>query len=394
MNRRPHLFAGRRVVATQTRDPLPAGAHVAVVGAGIVGSAIACFLARAGAQVTVLDAETPGGVVTRQSFGWLNATFDKRPRSYYTLNRLGLLGYRSLTEGADAIPGLAVAWGGCVEWVAEEVAGARLERQAARHRRWGYDVSEISARSLRALEPALTPGPVAAAVHSREEGRVDPPSAARAFLTSAIRAGAEVRSSTKVVGFLRRGATGHRLRLEVEGGFDALDVDAVVIAAGHGSPRLVARAGGRPLPLVPSPGLLATSRPIGPCLHGVVLAPTAHLCQLPDGAILTGAEFGGGPAQAPRRDAGRRLIDEAARVLPALRGVPVRDVWMGERVMPADGLPIVGFAAPGVYVATMHSGVTLAPVIGRLTALELTGGLDAACLRRFRPQRFTDSHRS
>jgi glycine/D-amino acid oxidase-like deaminating enzyme len=58
--------------------------------------------------------------------------------------------------------------------------------------------------------------------------------------------------------------------------------------------------------------------------------------------------------------------------------------------MPADGLPIVG-PLPGLgrlYVAVMHSAVTLAPVVGRLVAQELVGGVRAPELEGVRPDRF------
>ncbi|MFZ5782451.1 MAG: FAD-dependent oxidoreductase [Pseudomonadota bacterium] len=50
-----------------------AALRVAIVGAGIVGAALAWHLARGGARVTVLEAGTPGDGATRHSWGWINA---------------------------------------------------------------------------------------------------------------------------------------------------------------------------------------------------------------------------------------------------------------------------------------------------------------------------------
>jgi glycine/D-amino acid oxidase-like deaminating enzyme len=71
-------------------------------------------------------------------------------------------------------------------------------------------------------------------------------------------------------------------------------------------------------------------------------------------------------------------------------GVRLVDVRLGARPMPADGLPVVGPVpgASGAYVAVMHSGVTLAPVVGRLVATELVDGVDAKELHGVRPARF------
>ena len=55
--------------------------------------------------------------------------------------------------------------------------------------------------------------------------------------------------------------------------------------------------------------------------------------------------------------------------------------------MPAHG-PVIGYAAPdrSVYVAVMHSAVTLAPTVGRLVADELVTGGPAPELRGSRPR--------
>lgn len=63
---------------------MPAGAlpHVAVIGAGIVGSSIAANLAQKGCKVTVVDAaQRPGEGATAKTWAWLNA--NKKSPSHY-----------------------------------------------------------------------------------------------------------------------------------------------------------------------------------------------------------------------------------------------------------------------------------------------------------------------
>ncbi len=52
-----------------------AGKRIIVVGAGIIGASIAWHLAKAGAEVTVIEADEPGGVATRNSWAWINASW-------------------------------------------------------------------------------------------------------------------------------------------------------------------------------------------------------------------------------------------------------------------------------------------------------------------------------
>ena len=59
--------------------------------------------------------------------------------------------------------------------------------------------------------------------------------------------------------------------------------------------------------------------------------------------------------------------------------------------MPPDGFPVIGRlpTAPNVYVTYTHSGVTLAPMIGEMAALEITSGAEVELLTPYRPGRFT-----
>ena len=97
--------------------------RIVVVGAGIIGASIAYHLVKRGAKVVIVDAVRPGAGATEKSFGWINATFSKRPRAYFDLNQLGLAGWRRLeTElGGE----LKVQWGGSVAWTG---AGGRKNR--------------------------------------------------------------------------------------------------------------------------------------------------------------------------------------------------------------------------------------------------------------------------
>ena len=45
-------------------------------------------------------------------------------------------------------------------------------------------------------------------------------------------------------------------------------------------------------------------------------------------------------------------------------------------------------AAPNVYIALTHSGVTLAPLIGELAAIEIVDGVRVESLSPYRPERF------
>ena len=66
---------------------------------------------------------------------------------------------------------------------------------------------------------------------------------------------------------------------------------------------------------------------------------------------------------------------------------------MGKYPYPLDAMPIIGpsKAHPQLYIATMHSGATLGPIVGLLVAQEVASGVELADLAPYRPHRdFSD----
>ena len=65
------------------------------------------------------------------------------------------------------------------------------------------------------------------------------------------------------------------------------------------------------------------------------------------------------------------------------------DARVGWRPIPADRMPIAGFTpdAPGLYLAVMHAGVVMAPVVGRLATGEIEAGNEAEALAPCRVSR-------
>ncbi|MGB0492417.1 MAG: FAD-binding oxidoreductase, partial [Paracoccaceae bacterium] len=67
-------------------------------------------------------------------------------------------------------------------------------------------------------------------------------------------------------------------------------------------------------------------------------------------------------------------------------------IKIGTRPVPIDGFPVVGDIQgyKGVFIAVMHSGVTLAPLVGELLALEMLQVTKSPLLKSFRPSRFAE----
>lgn len=57
--------------------------HMVIIGAGIVGAAIAYRMTQCNARVTVVDASKPAAMATGAPFGWINASFFANPDHFH-----------------------------------------------------------------------------------------------------------------------------------------------------------------------------------------------------------------------------------------------------------------------------------------------------------------------
>ena len=367
--------------------------RIVVVGAGIVGASIAYHLShRKGVAVTVLEQDEPCAGASGHSFAWLNS-FGKDPVSYHHFNRRSMDIWDRFARrlGGD----LDLHWGGELRWeYTPERAGA-LRQRIKQLQAWGYPIRVIPSDELQELEPSLSPGPVMTASFSEIDGRVDPLKVIDACLQRACEAGAAVHTHTPV----------DKLCLDKRGSIESVSTpngeigcDVVVLANGTATTELAATAGVH-IPQQYSPGVVVRTDPQPPILKNVSvlhLPPIdedrheIHLRQSADGTLAIGQ----GSQESVDRDDSQEhaddLLSRAIHYLPALAGARAIPKPVGYRPMPIDGLPVLGFceAAPNLYVALMHSGVTLAPLVGELATVEIVDGAHVEMLAPYRPERF------
>lgn len=348
--------------------------HVIVVGAGIIGASIAWHLTRDGAKVTVV-AEDHGGVATPASFAWINASWGN-PEFYYRFRRRSMAEWKRL---ATELPGLPLSWCGSIGW---DLPADRREAFAAEHGAWGYGIERLDGEAIRAREPNLKNVPdLALAV--AEEGVVEPVAAARMMLADAEARGAKLLTAA-VRGLMR---TGERISGIVTSA-GVIEADHVVLASGAGTPPLTATIG-ITLPLDTPPGLIVHSRPHARRLNGLVLAPELHMRQTAEGRIIAGSDFGGAAPGQDQHATAAALFDKVRTSLSDSPSLAMDFFTVGYRPTPRDGFPVIGNACEGLYLAVMHSGVTLAPLAGSLASREILSGETDPMLAPFRLSRFT-----
>lgn len=353
------------------------GQRVIVVGAGIIGASIAWHLARDGARVTLIDAGEPGGVATPNSFSWINSNYSF-DRQYFALRAFSMGEWRRL---ASEVPGLPVSLTGSIYLPAD---GVPLEAFVAQHSQWGYRISLIDGAKARELEPRLLVETDIAAL-AEDEGAAEAEEVARMLAACAAEEGAVLKSGERVE---RLALSDGRAR-GVRAGGETLEADDVVVAAGAATPEILADAGFEMAFRTP-PGLLAHTTPVSPVVDRIILADGLHVRQKPNGSLLLGADFQGSVLSDDPEGGARELLHRLAGCLRIEGKVEVARTTVGERTTPGDGRPVAG-RVPGVaglYAAVMHSGVTLAPAIGRLVARDLLRGERDPLLAPYGPERF------
>lgn len=377
--------------------------QVVVIGAGIVGASIAYHLAQRGAGVTIVDSGKPGFGASSHSFAWINAGH-KSPASYHDLNRRSLEMWDRFAQRLGCPVGLR--WGGKLSWEANSQGATDLKERVRQLQEWGYPSRLLDEAELHSLAPELSLGTVTAAEFSEIEGQVEPQMVVDACLARARELGAKLVEGTSVTAFTRSKGSRRIENLETSAG--SLPCDVVVLAAGVSTTELAAKAGVH-VPQEESPGVVIRTDPRPPLLPTVpvVYAPPLdpehseiHLRQCHDGSFMIGE----GNQESLRRDDSQDhaedLLGRAIHYLPSLAGARAITVPVGYRPMPLDGYPVLGFpaqgspasgsgeAAPNVYIVLTHSGVTLAPLIGEVAAIEIVDGVRVEGLAPYRPERF------
>jgi glycine/D-amino acid oxidase-like deaminating enzyme len=352
--------------------------NVVVVGAGVIGAAVAADLARGGCTVTVLESGQSAAGTSGATFAWTNAG-DKQPRSYFDLNVEGMQAHRRLASSVASCDWYHES--GNLEWKAGADAQQEQERKVARLLEWGYQARWLDPKDVRSLEPDMAADMVRSRVaYFPDEGWVDPARLVAALLSTARASGAEVRSHSAVVGM---SMTGGRIDGVHTSDGETVRTDAVVNCAGPGAGEVAALAG-VDLPMRNTAGLLACTAPAAVAIGRVIRAPRIHLRPDGGGRILLHNLTADG-AVSVRDDgsliaepgAAEAMLHLAEELYPGLRGSKVEASRIGVRAIPIDRLPVLGRSATveNLHFAVTHSGVTLCLRVAELVGAEVRGEL-------------------
>ncbi len=362
---------------------------IVVLGAGLIGLAVAFELATRGARVRVFDSGEAARGASWAGAGML-APYAERlddDPAFEALCLASLNGYPAFVERVRACGSVDahLRLDGILDAAFDDAGDGRIRARVNRLRARGVDIRYVDRRDALALEPALAPSTLGASLCAAE-GTVDNRRLGRALVAACRALG--VRVDTGVRDLALEADARRVLGIRTADGFAAADV--VVNALGAWASELrgvpdVARAA-----IVPVKGqMVALAAPRGFVRH-VTWAPGVYVVPRDDGRVLLGAtvERVGFDVRLTARGT-RDLLAAGLAAMPALGDFTLAESWAGLRPATPDGLPYIGAAGLGGYMLACghyRNGILLAPVTATAIA-DLIGGVDRADLAPFAPLR-------
>lgn len=370
-----------------------------VIGAGVLGVSVARHLAVAGEDVLLLDQWGAGAGTTATTFAWTNSSRKLDP-DYHRLNLAGMEEHARLAEQLRGAPSYFPS--GALQW-ADAANEQWLAGNVERLQSLGYPAQWVTPdEATRIAADLRIPATITSIAHFPSEGYVLPDLFVGTLLADAEHHGAKF-AIGEVVAIDDRP---DGVSVTLAGG-RVCTGDRVVLAVGRWTQRLAAGAG-IDIPMVTdvgrgaqTVGLLGYARYPELDLRCVIHSPGLNLRPAAGGrTVLQALDLNADvdPADPPSVDGD--IASTLARRFSALLTGPSRapkiDLRVGFRSLPADGHTVAGYASAQsrVYCLVSHSGVTLAPILGRLAATEIATDQEQDLLRAFRPTRFTGARRS
>jgi len=361
---------------------------IAVVGGGLLGSAIAWGLGRIGQRVCVLDEGDIAKRASRANFAlvWVQS------------KGLGMPAYTGWTmQASDTWPQLAAELreqtgldvcfqrnGGFHLALGEDELEQRQALMKRLHNQPGavdYKMELLDRGQVAKMLPHIGPE-VSGGSFSPYDGHVNSLRTFRALHTGMVKFGVDYRPEHPVSDIKYEQG---EFRLTSPKG--EIRAAKIVLAAGNANQTLAPMVG-LEAPMGPTRGQIVVTERTMPFLPH----PLSTLRQTDEGTVMIGDSkeemLDDTVLNLPISSV---MADRAQRMFPLLGRLNVVRSWSGIRVMPKDGFPIYeqSETCPGAFVTCCHSGVTLAPNHAfEIAPMVAAGALDTKKLAAFSAKRF------
>ena len=380
MNRRDFLkivslfaLSPKRVYAQKSK-----AREAIVIGAGIIGSSIAYELSKRGVKVTLIDKKAPGSACSGSSFSWINATYPKKPYSYNLFSQLGINAFHLLQKELS----LNIKWNGSLEWSPKLEDQKKLiesVNELQSYPRYS-PTSLIGHRKANKLEPHINFKSNENIVYSRADGAIDPKDAISKMIDAIKKNGGSVLYPCKFEKIVETNDSYSTVKTSM----GILKSEKIIFCNGID----IDNSFNISFLKNPRPGVIIKTKPHKNLLNSVVYGPKVHAHQQSNGQLIIGEQITA-PIKENSKDHLKRINTHFKNMVKGASDLRPSEVLIGWRPIPKDDLPIIGrFKNKSLYIAVMHSGISLAAIVGNLVSQEIVDEVDSLLLNDFRPSRF------
>lgn len=380
-----------RLPATlESKGPVPGTAEIAIVGGGVVGLAIAYYLARRGLEdVVVLERGYLAEGASGRNGGGVRQQWSTE------------INIRLMQESVDLCRRFAVdvgvnVWfrqGGYLFIARSEKEVQRLERNIALQNRCGVATRMLDPKGALDIVPELDLNGIVGAAYNPTDGILFPWPFLWGYARQAAAHGARIFTQTTVTGI-----TPQDKGYSIATSRGTINARRVINATGSWSPQVAAMIGVE-VPTYPIRHEICSSEPLKPFLRPMVseLSSGLYCSQSMRGEIVGGVTVPGhgstyamGSTLEFLATYSRRLV----KLMPILGDIKILRQWAGPYDQSPDGNPILGAPKhhPDFFLACgfVGHGFMMAPIVGKLYAEWLTGGDKHEIFERYTLSRFTD----
>ena len=369
----------------ETLADLPKVSDVAIIGGGLLGTALAYYLSKFGTEVTLLERNdlnreasgTNAGsfhfqIALHQLTKNLTESEEKRLSDEVKLQLDAAILWDTLEKELDADLGVHFTGGFMVAETEQELKVLR-DKQSIENKA-GLETHVLTGDEMRGFAPYLAPD-LSGIAYCPREGHANPLLVGPTYAFRAMELGTKIRTNCEVLKIEPLdNASPYRFKLKTSRG--DISCNRLVNAGGAWTAELSAQLGIK-LPMGLSGLHVNVTEPYDFFLKSMVqhIGRRLTLKQTPNNTFIIGGGWPSRTENYPRRysnywasAAGNVAV--AVRVLPILKDVRLLRVWSGVWAYTKDFKPILGESekVPGYHVAMVPTGFTLGPMLSRTLA--------------------------
>ena len=358
---------------------------IIIIGGGIVGASFAYHASLYNSnKITILADALPGDSkqATSNTWGWING-YSNNDKDYADFRLANLDYWPKLLE---EVKNSKYTSKGAFIW---DMDDENLNKTIDQHNSWGHRVKKMSQLQISEIVPELNELPIIAGFGENDLALEGSHIASKLIENS----GCEIKK-IKVSGLTCK--KDHVMGVKTEKGI--LNADEIIIAAGLGVTDLLSSININ-FEMKSSLGLLAYTKPLPLLLKHPITGKDFHVRQDDQGRLVIGGKFDEDLSKERNtKQAAENLVQEVSAKLNYNDKITLDYFTLGLRPLPIDGRPKIGRLMnnsgkeiKGVYLAVMHSGVTNAPLAGKLGMQEIISGVRHPLISNFITQKTIDN---